>query len=140
MTALAAVGLLGGWVWNPLSVSLFGTAPLVSWAPPSALGLVALTLLVTARATHQQVHVRRERLEPHRAVNRLAFGRAAAYVGALVAGGYGGYAISWLGVPSDSATQRLVYSGLATLAGVVVVIGGILLERACRVPADDKDS
>ena len=32
----------------------------------------------------------RERLEPHQAVNRLVLGRAAALVGALVAGGYAG--------------------------------------------------
>ncbi|MCM0621523.1 DUF3180 domain-containing protein [Nocardioides bruguierae] len=140
MTALVVLGIVIGWTYHRVAVALFGTAPLVTWAPPAVLALVGVSLLVTARATHRQVHVRRQRLEAHRAVNRLALGRAATYVGALVGGGYLGYAISWLGVPSEAATQRLVLSGLAALAAVVVVAGGILLERACRVPEDDSDA
>ena len=59
---------------------------------------LALFLMAARRSapspwrTWREVHVRRERLEPHRAVNRLVLARACALVGALVAGGYLGYA------------------------------------------------
>jgi integral membrane sensor domain MASE1 len=77
--------------------------------------------------------VRRERLEPHQAVNRLVLARAGALVGALVAGGYAGYAISWIGDPAELAGQRILRSVIAVVAGVLIVVGALLLERACRV-------
>ena len=48
--------------------------------------------------------------EPHRAVNRLVLGRAGALVGALVAGGYAGYAVSWIG--SDGRAGRPAHPAL----------------------------
>lgn len=126
-------GLVLGWLWKPLAEQLNGTAPLVSWAQPAALWLVAVVLAITWWQTYRAVQVHRERLEPHRAVNRLVLARAGALVGALVAGGYAGYAISWVGDPAELAGQRILRSGVAVLAGVVIVAGALLLERACRV-------
>ena len=51
--------------------------------------------------------MRRECLEPHRAVNRFVLARSCVLVGALVAGGYVGYALTWLGVDTELATQRV---------------------------------
>jgi hypothetical protein len=133
VTVWAVAGLVGGWVVHPLSESLRGTALLVSWVQPAALLLLAATVGVTAWHTWRAVHVRRERLEPHRAVNRLVLGRASALVGALVAGGYAGYAVSWIGAEAELAGQRMLRSALAALCGVLIVVGGLLLERACRV-------
>ena len=59
--------------------------------------------------------------------------RAGALVGALVAGGYAGYALSWIGDPAELAGQRILRSVVAVLAGVLMVVGALLLERACRV-------
>ena len=78
-----------------------------------------------------------QRLEPHRAVNRLVLARACALVGALVAGGYVGYAVSWLGDDAELADQRVLRSAVAGLAGVAIVVTAMLLERACRVRSDD---
>ena len=73
-------------------------------------------------------------------MNRLVLARACAYVGALAAGVYFGYAVSWLGVSSsDLAGQRAFRSACAGVAGVLVVVGGLLLERACRVPPEDDE-
>jgi len=60
-------------------------------------------------------------------------------VGCLVAGAYFGYALSWIGVDSELAAERAVRSTVAGLAGVLVVVGGVLLERACRVPPADQE-
>jgi sulfite exporter TauE/SafE len=136
VTAWGVAGMVGGWVLHPFAEQVNGTAPVVSWAQPAALLLLALTVGVTAWHTWRSVQVRRERLEPHRAVNRLVLGRAAALVGAFVAGGYLGYAVSWIGVDAELAGQRILRSLVAVVAGVLLVVGGLLLERACRVRSD----
>ena len=90
-------GLVGGWLLRPLAGLGDGTAPIVTWLQLLALFLVAAILGATAWATWRTVHVHGQRLEPHRAVNRLVLARACALVGALAAGGYLGYALSWVG-------------------------------------------
>jgi MFS family permease len=133
VAAWAAGGLVLGWLWHPVAERLSGTAPVVSWAQPGALWLIAVAIGITWWQTYRAVQVRHERLEPHRAVNRLVLGRAGALVGALVAGGYAGYALSWVGDPAELAGQRIVRSLVAVAAGIVTVVGALLLERACRV-------
>lgn len=133
VAAWALGGLVLGWLLKRVAEQVNGTAPLVSWAQPAALWLLAAVLVITWWQTHRAVQVRRERLEPHRAVNRLVLARAGALVGALVAGGYAGYALAWVGDPAELATQRIVRSLVAVAAGVVTVVGALLLERACRV-------
>ena len=137
MTAWAVAGLIGGWLLHPVTERVSGTAPVLTWAQPLALALVAAILGATAWLTWRTVHVQRRLLEPHRAVNRLVLARACALVGALVAGGYLGYAVSWLGEDAELATQRAWRSAASALAGLAIVITAVLLERACRVPSDD---
>lgn len=139
VTAWAAVGLVGGWLLRPMAERVQGTAPIVTWLQPLALLFVAAILGATAQITWRTVHVRREYLEPHRAVNRLVLARACALVGALVAGGYAGYALSWLGVDTDLATQRVWRSTVAVFAGVAITTTALLLERACRVRSEDPE-
>ncbi len=79
-------------------------------------------------------------MEPHRAVNRLVLARACVVVGGLVTGGYLGYAVSWLGVPTELGDERMLRSALAGLAGAGVVVAALFLERACRVPSDDPEA
>ena len=136
LTAWALGGLVLGWAWKRIAEAVNGIAPVVSWGQPAALWLVAAAVGVTWWQTHRAVQVRRERLEPHRAVNRLVLGRAGALVGAFVAGGYLGYAVSWIGIDAELAGQRIVRCVVAVLAGGLLVVGGLLLERACRVRSD----
>ncbi len=139
ITAWAVVGLVGGWLLRPLAERAQGTAPIVSWLQPLALLFVAAILGATAWITWRTLHVRREYLEPHRAVNRLVLARACALVGALVGGGYAGYALSWLGVDTDLATQRVWRSAVGALGGVAITLTALLLERACRVRSGDSE-
>lgn len=135
----AVLGLVGGWLLHRLSIRLWGSAPLVTWPQPLALVLVAAILGATAYLTWRTVHVHHERLEPHRAVNRLVLARSCALVGALLAGGYAGYAVSWIGMDSDLASQRLWRSVVGAIAGLAIVVTAILLERACRVRSDEEE-
>jgi hypothetical protein len=136
VTVWAVAGLVLGWLWKVVAEQLDSTAPLVTWAQPAALWLVAGVIVITWWQTYRAVQVRRERLEPHRAVNRLVLARAGALAGALVAGGYAGYAISWIGDPAELAGQRILRSVVAVVASLVIVVGALLLERACRVRED----
>ncbi len=134
--AWSAAGLVGGWLlrWG---TQRWGTPPIVTWSQPLALALVALIVSYTAWATWRTVQVRRERLESSQAVNRLVLARACVLVGALAAGGYLGYALTWIGDSAELADQRAWRSAAAAVAGALVVVASLLLERACRVPADD---
>jgi hypothetical protein len=140
LAAWAVVGLAGGWLVHPIAERISGTAPIVTWLQPLALLLVAAILGVTAHATWRALQVRRELLLPHQAVNRLVLARACAFVGALAAGGYLGYGLSWVEVEAELADQRLVRSLVAAVASVLVVVTALLLERACRVRDDDPET
>jgi hypothetical protein len=134
----AAVGLVLGWAFHQVTDTSTSVPPQVPWAQPLALFLVACILFGTAWSTRRTIAQHPGRLSPHQAVNRLVLARACAYVGALAAGVYIGYAVSWLGVSSsDMAGQRVFHSACAGVCGILVVVGGLLLERACRVPPKD---
>lgn len=129
---LFLAGLVLGSVVRPLALTLDRTAPRVGWLPGLALLFVGAVLLLVAHATRRS---RRQGppLEPHQAVNRLVLAKACALAGALVAGGYAGYALAWLGAGAELAGERVLHSGLAAVGAAVTVTGSMLLERACRV-------
>jgi cytochrome bd-type quinol oxidase subunit 2 len=139
ITGWAVVGLVVGWLIHRIGESWRGTAPVISWAQPVILVLLAAIMAGTAWITWRQVQVRHERIESYRAVNRLVLGRACAYVGALLGGGYLGYAVSWLGLAGDPIAHAVALKALvAAAAGGVVCLSGVLLERACRIRDDDE--
>jgi len=138
VTAWAVAGLVGGWLLHPVAERVNDTAPIVTWLQPIALFLVAAIVGAAAWATWRAVQVRREWLEPQQAVNRLLLARSCALVGALVAGGYLGYAVSWIGVDSALAGQRGWRSLAGAVAGALIVVAALLLERACRVISEDE--
>jgi len=134
----AAAGLVGGWALHPVCDRLGVVPPLVSAAQPLALLLLAAILGYVAWVTHRAVHVRRERLQPHQAVNRLVAARASTLVAALVTGGYVGYGLSWVGDAAELADERMARSFAAAGCALLAVAAGLLLERACRVHDDDQ--
>jgi Protein of unknown function (DUF3180) len=138
VTAWAVAGLVGGWLLHPVAERISGTAPVVTWLQPIALFLVAAIVGGAAWATWRAVQVRREWLEPQKAVNRLLLARSCALVGALMAGGYLGYAVSWLGSDSALADERGWRSVAGGVAGALIVVAALLLERACRTPSEDE--
>lgn len=134
------IGLVGGWAAHPLVERWRGTAPVVTWAQPLVLLLIAAIIGGTAWLTWRQLQVQGLRLEAHRAVNRLVLARACTLVGALLAGGYAGYAISWLGYgPDPLAGQRILRSSVAAVTGVGIIVASRLLESACRVRKHEDD-
>jgi hypothetical protein len=133
----ALAGLVLGRLLRPLLTQLDRTAPQVGWLPVAALFLLAGVLAAVARATHRAVQLRRERLQPHEAVNRLVLAKACALVGSLAVGGYLGYALSWVGASAELGGERIAMSLVAAAGAALTVVGSLLLERACRVTGGD---
>jgi uncharacterized membrane protein len=137
VAAPAALGLVVGWLLRPMALRLGNTPPTIGWVTVVALALVAVVVAGTAWATHRALHVREERMAAHQAVNRLLLAKAGALTGALVAGGYLGYALSWVGLTdTELAEQRLLRALVAGVAGIALVVASLFLERACRVRGD----
>ena len=132
LTVCAVVGLLGGWAIHPVMGRITGRPPLVSWTQALAVVLVAVIMGFLAWHTWQTVQVRGERLELHQAMNRLVLARACALGGTLIAAGYVGYAVSWLGDASQYSDRWIARSVVAALGGAGVTLASLALERACR--------
>ena len=137
LTIAAVTGLVGGWASHQVVERLTGQPPLVSWTQSLALVLVGAIMAFLAWQTWLTVQVRGEWLEPQRAVNRLVLARACALGGALVAGGYVGYAVSWLDDASQRADQWILRAVVAALGAGVVTVASLVLERACRTDGGD---
>jgi len=140
LAAYAVAGLVGGWLLRPVVVRLGGSAPVVTWLQVGVLAFVAGAVLLTAFVTWRSLQVQRDWLEPHRAVNRLVMAKSCALVGALVAGGYAGHAVSWLGLEAELAGQRVVRSVVAAVAALGMMYAALWLERACRTRVDEDDA
>ena len=132
LTVCAVGGLVLGWAMHPLVEALTGRPPLVSWAQALVLVMVAAIMAFLAWHTWQTVHVRGERLEPQQAVNRLVLARACALAGTLVAAGYVGYAVGWLGDESQYADRWMLRALVAAAGAAGVSVASLALERACR--------
>jgi hypothetical protein len=140
LAVAALFGGLAGWLVVVTANAFDVLPPRIPWSAP--IGLVVFAALVGALAwsTHQRLQVRRERMEPQRAVAFLVLGKASALAGAAVAGGYLGFALLFL-TRIDAATprDRVIRSAVAVVAGVALAVAGLRLERACKVPGADDD-
>jgi len=135
----ALFGGLAGWLVVVTANAFDVLPPRIPWTAPIGLAVFAALVGALAWSTHQRLQVRRERMEPQRAVAFLALGKASALAGAAVAGGYLGFALMFL-TRIDAATprDRVIRAAVAVVAGVGLTIAGLRLERACKVP-DDED-
>jgi H+/Cl- antiporter ClcA len=142
LVVAAVFGGLSGWLVVVTANAFDLIPPEVPWTAPIGLILVAALVGALAYATHQRIQVRRERIEPQRAVALLVLGKASALAGALVAGGYFGFALMFLArLDAAAPRDRVIRSAVAIVAGVALCIVGLLLERACKVPTEpDEDA
>jgi H+/Cl- antiporter ClcA len=142
LVVAALFGGLAGWLLVVTANAFDLIPPEVPWTAPIGLILVAALVGAIAYATHQKIQVRRERMDPQRAVAFLVLGKASALAGALVAGGYFGFALMFLTrLDAAAPRDRVVRSAVAIVAGVALCVMGLLLERACKVPSEpDEDA
>lgn len=137
LVVLGVLGLVLGWALRPWALRTGHAEPDVSLVSAALIFFVAAIVAGSAYLTRRTVRGSRHQLAHHQAVNRLVLGKACAMVGAVVTGGYAGYALAQLGVSDPLATTRLWHSGLAALGGAAVLAAALSLEHACRVPPTD---
>lgn len=140
LVVAAVFGGLAGWLVVVTANALDAVPPRIPWSAPIGLAVFAALVGVLAWTTHQRIQVRRERMEASRAVAFLVLGKASALAGALVAGGYLGFALLFVGnIDASSPRERVIRSAVALVAGVGLCVAGLLLERSCKVPGADDD-
>jgi H+/Cl- antiporter ClcA len=137
LVVAALFGGLAGWLLVVTANAFDLIPPEVPWTAPIGLILVAALVGALAYVTHQRIQVRRERMDPSRAVAFLVLGKASALAGALVAGGYFGFALMFLTrLDAAAPRDRVIRSAVAIAAGIALCVMGLLLERACKVPSE----
>jgi len=140
LVVAALFGGLAGWLLVVTANAFDLIPPEVPWSAPIGLILLAALVGALAYSTHQRIQIRRERMEPSRAVAFLVLGKASALAGALVTGGYFGYALMFLTrIDAVAPRDRVIRSGIAVLAGIALCIAGLALERACKIPGEDDE-
>ncbi|MGI8578566.1 MAG: DUF3180 domain-containing protein [Nocardioidaceae bacterium] len=141
LAVLFIVGALLGYGFVSLTEHLNGTAPGVEWTSVGALVAIGLVLLVLAQSTYRALHREGRQIDPQRAVNYLLLAKASSLVGSVMAGGYLGFGLRFVdqldfGLPRE----RAIRAGCAALGSIVILVAGLLLERACRIPRVKDDS
>lgn len=112
----------------------------VAWSGPVTLLAAGAILTAIAYTLRQRLQVQRIRIEDRQAVAWLALGKASAVLGAVMAGGYLGFALRFLADLAIEGPRERVLRALVAIAGAALVtFGGLWIERACEVPPDDED-
>lgn len=141
------VGVVVGLLYAIVVTRRDGVPPTLTAVGVLSLGFVVLALAVAARYMSRvgrqtgPVDRRTGPVDPHIAVRILALGRAGAVVGAAVAGIYLGIGTQRVtsGLTAGAGGRQLLYAGLGAVAGLAVMVAGLVVERACRRPDDPED-
>lgn len=134
---LFALGAALGWT----VVAFFRTGdqalPGVPWSTPGALLFFAALLGLGAWYMYDRVHRKRTGVDAVVAVRLLVLAKASAIVGALVGGGYIGFALQFVaGFDAPEGRDRVIRGLVTAATGILVVVAALILERACKVPKD----
>lgn len=139
LIAWAVSGLVVGWVVARFVYVARGEVASVPWSAALVLATAGVALIYTAIRTRARLEHKEgtKPLPPLVGARLAALGVAASRVGALVAGGYAGYAVFLLGdLTTDYRKQVVLRCAFCVLGAVVVVVGALLLERVLRLPED----
>lgn len=134
--------------WGALRVaeSRGALLPPLPWAAPLGIAFLATAVAVSTVALRRRLRGVPGTKPPQPiGVARMAvLGKAAAHVGALVGGAYGGYFAFLLpNLDIGGRRDRALVAGAALFAAVLLTAAGLLLERNCRVRplgGDDPDA
>lgn len=140
VTTLLAVGLVIGRLLPPLAVRFEGQAPRPSWTAAVILATGAVIVGALAWNTWQTLHRRKRTMHVDRAIQLLAIAKSCVMVGAVFAGGYGGFALAYVGAESELGRERLLHGGVAAIAAALLLVAALALEWACQLPGDDDEA
>jgi hypothetical protein len=147
-TRVRALLLLGA-VCTVLGLLLQRWLRVAGWAMPpvpwtAAVGLLLVACLVYSAALPVRRMLRGGRnarpVDPLRAARAAVLGKATAYAGAVVTGWYAAQLLL-LAPDLDIAARQSqgVRAAVTAAAAVAACLAGLLAERMCRVPPEDRD-
>lgn len=140
VVALLGSGIIIGSLMRPFSIWLNSTPPQVTWGPAIMFGVTAVFVGALAWLTWQSLHRKHERMTSDHAMKMLSLSRASLIVGAIFAGVYVGYVLSFLDdLDTPLGSARVWHSGFAAGAAFLLVVAALLLERACRLPGGEDE-
>jgi hypothetical protein len=140
VVALIGLGIIIGTLVRPLAARMDATPPQIGWGPATMLFTIALLIAALAWNTWQSLHKKHERMTSDHGVKMLALSRSSLIVGGLFGGGYGGYALSFVpDIDTPLGSARVWHAGAAAVAGLLLVVASLLLERACHIPGGDDE-
>ncbi|HKY58685.1 MAG TPA: DUF3180 family protein [Aeromicrobium sp.] len=141
VVAVVGAGIIIGTLVRPLAARMDATPPQIGWGPATMLFTFALLIAAMAWNTWQSLHKKHERMTSDHGVKMLALSRSSLIVGGLFGGGYGGYALSFVpDLDTPLGAARVWHAGGAAVAGLLLIVAALLLERACHIPGgDDED-
>ncbi len=130
---VATAGVVGwlGWVW----LDRLGSTPVrVPWTTGAVCLVAAAVALWFGWLVRQYRAGKRPSLDAFTAARTVFFAQASAYVGALLAGSLGGYALA-LARDWEHAPRRelAIVAGLCALCALVLLAAGWVAERWCRI-------
>ncbi|MCW2621322.1 MAG: hypothetical protein JWL64_924 [Frankiales bacterium] len=130
-------GVLVGYVG---ARALYGDLPRLPVVAPVSLGLLALVEFGMAKAVHDRMH-RRARptarpLHPEQIARAGVLAKASSPTGAVLAGTYAGLLVFLLRSQVAAAADDEPVAVVSIVASVALVVAALVLERACRLPAE----
>lgn len=140
LAALIAGSAVIGWV---LVSAFYGDIPRLRWYMPAWAGVLALAEVVFAINLKDRIGRKKnaDPVDPIVAARALALAKASAYVGAVIAGLWAGFAAyagsQWGHLISAKADTVVALVGVAL--SLALTVAGLWLEHCCRVPGDPDD-
>lgn len=118
-----------------------GAAVPMPWTVPALLLVLALAVLSVGRPVRRWNQGHRDRpLDPLRAARTVVVAQAAGVTGAALAGAYGGFVALLLPMLDiEVRRERLLLSLAALGASLLLLVAGVVVERWCRLPPQDRD-
>lgn len=110
----------------------------VPWTAPATLAILALALAFWALGMRRRL--RDGQVDPFVAARTAALAMAASRTGAIASGVYAGFLVWFVGQWWIEASRgRGIASAVAVVAGILVVVAALWLERICRIKGDGDD-
>jgi hypothetical protein len=140
-TLVIAAVVTGALGWLIFTTS-YGSLPKLPWLPAVSIFALAVVEAVMARTTKARIEHKpgAARVDPLSVARFVVLAKASALAGALIAGAYAGILLYLLTHRQLTAATDDTPAAVAGLvSGVALVVAGLLLERACRVPPRPDD-
>lgn len=138
LISLGVVSAVAGWVVADLVDEGLGRTVPVPWTAAATLAIIAIALFFWAVGTRRKL--RDGHADPFVAARTAALAMAASRTGAIATGVYAGFLVWFAGQWwIEAARVHGFASAAAVIAGFLMVLSALWLERICRIKSDSDE-